>query len=868
MADANAETTLAVEVQGAEAVNALAAALGNLNRQAAQVQRTVSAAGPQTATATATRQAAAITAAAAAEAGTLGERIAYRIGRAIGATIRAPFDALRATASVAGRSLLSLSGTFGQLASSAGATSVAIVGVGLAIAGLGIPILNLVAGFKLLRSSFGWAQEAADEQIRIAGRTQRFYPQLIGEGIEAAEDEMRARMGVATALFGNAAESIQQQVTRRFTEFRMGRGLRGERDLFARWGITPQSVATAEQMMGRRFDVTSWLEAFILKREDLQRRLQEAQSPQERTVLTRKLAQMSDDTVKMFGQRFSDMVNVLSTGDAARLKRNMEAAIPLGRVVETSEQAKRRAVNFKVALESVKATFTNIARGIGGDVQPVITRFLTELNRKMLDTDQGGEGLGRAFRELASAMAVRAWEELRNIMRRIDTQRVKGWIEAIKSWNPAETVETVKTVFNALQTFGSAVSGMIDSVNAFLQSLPEWLKRRLGIKPPSFNERFGQWPGGGRASAEEAEAGAAGAAGATELAPAPALPEGYTRGTIPRSMAPQFPGAGAGGAAVGAPAPPSTFGERFGTWPRAEGPAALGAAAAGAPAPTATAPPPVEAGPTPPAAAASGAPAPGPVTPAPAPEEPAAQDRGWLGRLRRWFSPTAAHAAEAPPTPERNAAIEAMQGAAAGSALGMMTNVESTPTGDQLVMKASYTGEQGAARPEIGWKQALGPAMYGAGAAAELAGLPGFSVGQGVARAVTKEGAGVGEVMRGAIPGMGMLEFMKRDAEQGHPTRTYLREMLGIPDPGEPAPWQQQRGVAEELTAPFNDRFGTWGTSSITAEDGYNFGEAAATSLREGLEGVHIPAGHAVTSSGVAPRTAPKPTGGDTATEA
>ena len=85
-------------------------------------------------------------------------------------------------------------------------------------------------------------------------------------------------------------------------------------------------------------------------------------------------------------------------------------------------------------------------------------------------------------------------------------------------------------------------------------------------------------------------------------------------------------------------------------------------------------------------------------------------------------------------------------------------------------------------------------ALYGAALAAEY----GFGVrGASTAAAGALGGHGgaaggqsFGQVMTGAIPGAGILGAMKTDAESGHPLRTKLRGMLGLEDPGEPAPWQ------------------------------------------------------------------------------
>ena len=85
-------------------------------------------------------------------------------------------------------------------------------------------------------------------------------------------------------------------------------------------------------------------------------------------------------------------------------------------------------------------------------------------------------------------------------------------------------------------------------------------------------------------------------------------------------------------------------------------------------------------------------------------------------------------------------------------------------------------------------------ALYGAALAAEY----GFGVrGASTAASGALRGHGgaaggqsIGQVMAGGIPGAGVLQAMKTDSESGHPLRTRLRGMLGLEDPGEPAPWQ------------------------------------------------------------------------------
>lgn len=906
MADITAEAALTVDVQNEAAIQRLATALADLQRQAGQVQGAVNAGGAAAAANSAAAGVVDLGKKAQQEASTLGTRITQKFAEAAKSAWRAPFDVLRASSQVVGRSLMGLTGSLGTVASSAGTTSIAIVGVGAALTGLLVPFVNLVAGLKVLQLSFGWAQQAAENQITVAGRTRRFFPELIGEGLDAAEDTMKARMGVAAAMFGTAADSMQESITRRMTAFRLGRGIRGERDIYARWGITPENVQQYERQAGR-IDLTKWLRLFIIQREQLEADLSKAQTPTEKALIRQKLIMLSDDTVKIFGQKFSDMVGAMTDTDMVRLQNNMKAAIPLGHV----ENATRRMIDFTIALESIKATFRALFEGIGGDVQPSITRFLDVLNERLIDTEKGGYGVGRALRELASTLANKAWEALRDIMEEIDPETVNEWIDAIRQWNPADTAVSVKSLIEAVWNFGVAVKNLLDKIEAGLQMLPNWM---TGRKPPwamedrwAGPEAFRGGGGGGGLG------GDMGGLGDTGPAPGPEAPG-------PTQAAPGAPDVFGGGVAPAQPTTPeptgpSTFNERFGAWGTGST-AAPGTPPPPVQAPAAPGPPPPP--PEPPAAAgaALGGAAPAPVTaatgpstqattfgditgrniagefglsnmpapgaPPPPPQGPAAtgepsvaepDNRSTLRRLWDRFRGRDQAAGQTPPAAPasevtaQSAAMDALKGSATGRAAAMMTDVQRGPEGDSLVMKTSMQSS-GVGPSATRW------GLYGAGMAASATGIaPGAgAIGAAMGRAGTMEEGNLSDVARGMIPGMGTLEMIKRDSETGNTTRTYLRQMLGINDPGEHYDWRTgQQDTAMTDNTPggtFTDRFGNWQTSGgITVQDGANFGAAAGEQFKEQLAGVAL-GGYAATSAAVAPRTAPKPTGGDTASEA
>lgn len=746
--DVAAQATIFVNIQGVSGLQRLAAMLARIKREAGGA-----APRPQAAMSQAQLDR---------MAHPIAVGIAEKISYAVGYSLRAPFDAIVASGRVVGRSLLSLTGSLGHFATNVGLVSFGIVALGGAVTGLASPLLNLVGGFKILREAFGWAETAAAEQIRVAGRTRRFFPQILGEGVEAAELAMRVRMASATALFGNAADAMQENITRKMSEYRLGRGIRGEKDIFERWGITPERLARFEQMTGSRVDLTTWLRLFVIKREELEKQLESA-SPAEKLVIRRKLAMLADDTVKIFGQKFADTVGAMNNQDLAKLETNMKEAVRLGEVPD----ATRRSINFTIALESLKATFSAITLGIGGDVQPTITKFLNELRHKLTDVDASGKSLGMSFRELASSMATKTWETLRDVMAEITPQTLSGWIAEVNKWNPHDSAESIKGFLHAFVSFTKAVGRIIEVV--------------------------GEYFGTSEAPAE----GGAPAAAAPPAAPPPAAAPGPPPAP-PATPPPEPSGRFGWGAPITSPTAP--------TMPTAP---ATGAPAA----PSGT-------GWTAPAAA------PPPSTPAPLAFPPPTGQRATYPQTGSWAQPFGIQ----PQEPQKQINLDTLKTAAAGRALVTSTNVVSGPSGDTLVMKSKATD----LRPEGAQQGRFG---YSVG---------GWGVG----------GSGVGPPAIGAT-GEPAVGAVAPSITAPMPEVGVTRQGIGTSQvPGAPSLYGLPPSIG-----------GFGGGSALTRQDGTVFGAAAAEALKDGLDGASISQGTAPTSYGVAPRAAPKPTGGDTASE-
>jgi len=389
------------------------------------------------------------------------ERVAEGLGRAIGSTIRAPFDVARTSTRMAEASLLSFLGPMARLGVVAVTSPPTLLAMGLAIVVLGPPLAALAITIKLMKSSFGWAEDAADAQLQILARTRRTFPAAIGEAFDRAEDTILVKLGVASALFGKTADALATNITRRFSDAQMQRGLRGEKGIFSRWGINPESVRIYEEMKGERIGLTDWLALFIRKREefDAQQLSAGRGTPAERYAIKAR-GQLLDDSMKLFGARFSDLVGILSTKDLKRLEANIRKTVPLVAVAD----ADRKSQEFAVALMSIKGTFTELRHGIAGDLMPAYTEMMDKVREWLLSTGDDGRTLGLQFRELISAVAIHGWETLKILLDEVNPDTVKTFVDEIKGWHPDETIRNLR---RAVSVIGGLATWLDETIGRF-----------------------------------------------------------------------------------------------------------------------------------------------------------------------------------------------------------------------------------------------------------------------------------------------------------------------------------------------------------------------------------------------------------------
>jgi len=549
MADATSTLRINVQVQGADQVRGFASAFAQIRTGATAPAAVVAGVrrGGANATADRTAQNAA-------------NQVARFITGAIAQPLVAPINVVGASVRMASGSLVSFLGPLASAATAVVGGTGSIIAAGVAIYAVGIPLFNLAATWKILRVSWGLAADRAEEQFRTIARTRRTFPGLVGEAFEQAQNRMETKLDVTEALFGDAAASLDERITRLFTDVRLQRGMRGERDIFARWGITPQAVQLMERERGgERMNVTDWLAFFIKRREQLDARiLASPVGSAEHMGLVRRRAVLFDDSIKLFGTTFTDLLGVWNTEDLKRLTDNMEKSNSLSDV----EDAAQKSIDFKIALETTRYTFERLRLGIGRDVQPALTGMMTELNDWLLQTDDQGQSMGMILRQLLTAFAKKTWEAIVVLVDQIDTETVKAWVEYIKTgWNPQESISLIEWGISAVEK----VTNMFDALaHTFFQmkKLGPWQLALLFASPVGYPILRGagvleEWtPGAGRRAAANAAAEAQG------------LPPPYPEVGRRRSMLEQY----------GLPGVDETWGGRGG----AGGPSGIPRAAGGA----------------------------------------------------------------------------------------------------------------------------------------------------------------------------------------------------------------------------------------------------------------------------------------------
>lgn len=545
MADQTSTARIKVQIEGAEQITSLTRAFQTMRGAAPRLQAVSAGQGiAQTISA----------------AVGLGNDMRQQLGAPVIGAVTGPLSVIRDAARTGFSSLIGFLGPIASIGVGAVAATATLGGAAIAIAAIAVPLALFAATLKLMRSSFGWASDSADETLQNIARTRRTFPAAIGAAFTAAEGQVRSKFALGSAIFGHeAVNALDERITRLFTDVRLPRGLAGDQDIFTRWGITPDALQMYQQLRGQRLGATDYLLLFARERERLNAIIQaspEGSSIREQAI--RRRAQLFGDSAKIFGSRFSDILTTWSQEDIRRLGEELEKAAPLG-APSDPDTADQDARDFKRSFAELQFTFGQLKQGIAGDTQPAITNLLEGVRSWLTSMDNNGQTIGGQLRNLLGSLAIHAWRALENLLARIDTQAITDLTDRMKGWSPEDSLKSIPTVLRGIAAVVRAFATLAGWVTSILKwggpqqqgaaagtAAREWVKARTGFDlgvvggtlsryTPSAVSNVLNWtPGGGAGGGGPAGGGGGGATGFANTGEA--IPQGVLSGAASEAL--------------------------------------------------------------------------------------------------------------------------------------------------------------------------------------------------------------------------------------------------------------------------------------------------------------------------------------------
>ena len=333
------------------------------------------------------------------------------------------------------------------------------IGIGTltaAFLGIGPMILRLSTAFTSLKISFGWAQKAADDALENAAGAFRRFPHLVGKSLDAAAGAAEERMQTIAAIIGDGAKDLQDKITRTWTNTRLEKGIRGDKNIFARWGITPASRKAYEKAQGGKpIDLQQWVEMFVGERERLDEAISKATpGSSEHRRLTEARKRIAEDTLKLFGRETSD---VILTTSRKRIKYIQDELKKINEAFELPDKIqgktpKENALDFKAAMHLMQTTWNEFTEHVGAKVLPEVTKTLNLLRAKFLEVKQ-------PLIDLAESISVSAWQALQEGIKAIDAKTIEEWGASIKKFmGPEGIIKDVKTLIGVAEALGKALA--------------------------------------------------------------------------------------------------------------------------------------------------------------------------------------------------------------------------------------------------------------------------------------------------------------------------------------------------------------------------------------------------------------------------
>lgn len=390
-------------------------------------------------------------------------------GRQAGTAMRSYFDQIKAGFAAVDWSTIAggVGGAIGEI----GSAVIAVGALGAAIGALGIAAAAVATTVKLMSDAMGYAQDLSAATIKNAGRAARAQTTL---------GEAEADSAVGVMLLGKGYDRLNDTMTRSLTDMRLGKGGPGDKDLYSRLGMTPETMTTEG---AGRVTVLDLMERFSKQYADLQKQAAAAPAGEKEPILEQ-MKQLRDDVsrAKGLGPVVADTIATSGAADYIANLKKMKAEAPSPLADDTTLVGRAQALSAQ--LFGMQQTFQGLKDQMGEASMQPVADFFNALRTKANE-------IGPALAQLGGAMAAKGWEAATTALQQID---VKQWVGIIQQWQSAvegisaEGLATgVGEKLNSVVTFLRQVAQGVTAIMNMLATIAEIVGKADAVLKPLFN---------------------------------------------------------------------------------------------------------------------------------------------------------------------------------------------------------------------------------------------------------------------------------------------------------------------------------------------------------------------------------------------
>lgn len=396
-------------------------------------------------------------------------------GERIGADIGKVISGIGTEVSAFGQFTAGVVGNAIKAGAEIAAVGVAMGAVAVAAGAAAVAIGAFSAAMSLMKNSIKWAGEAADTQIDTFARMRKNRTTFAAE---------TARNMAGTELIGKNFDKLNDTINdSKFakSDFAKNWGMgAGQLDKF---GATQHEGEGAAYGRTRRTDTLDVLEKAVAKREELDKRLSDAQmafgseSPQARAAMKKQRQFFKD--VYDFDEGFGKIASVASTADIRAMRQTTEEIAAMYKSPPNASAA----LNYKRAIMQYNAIFDMLKFNIGSAAMPGITKAVQGISDALIR-------IAPALGELGGALVGKGWDVIGDVTQKLAaaagidggnlSQTIQGIADAIKNYPTENISDKIVSFGQSVITLSENIASAVGTIKKAADLLtPEGQKKAL-----------------------------------------------------------------------------------------------------------------------------------------------------------------------------------------------------------------------------------------------------------------------------------------------------------------------------------------------------------------------------------------------------